>query len=314
LQLRAQKALDGSLPDERLFAAIYAADESVDWTSEEALQMANPNLGISNDAEKIRLAIQQAMRSPAEANNVKAMHLNQWSSASAVWMNMIAWGKCEDPDLTPDTVKHLPGWLGSDLASKLDLAATVALFRDDSKGDKPHYYAFTRAYLPEARVDAPENQHYQKWAKQGFLTATPGSSIDYSVIEADALEDIARFQVAELAYDARYADQWSQRVSELSGVTRIETPPSPSVLSPAMKELEAAIYDGRFHHGGHPVLTWCMSNVLTRETAAGNYTMPDKQRPENKIDCAMALFIAMVRSMVHVPAADDSAANYFMFA
>jgi phage terminase large subunit-like protein len=314
LQLRAQKALDGSLPDERLFAAIYAADESVEWTSEEALLMANPNLGISNDAEKIRLAIQQAMRSPAEANNVKAMHLNQWSSASAAWMNMIAWGKCYDPDLTPESVAGLPCWIGSDLASKLDLSSTVCLFRDDSKGDKPHYYALCRAYLPEERVNDPANTHYQKWSKQGSLTATPGSSIDYSMIEADALGDIARFPVSELAYDARYADQWAQRVSDLSGATRIEVPPSPAILSPAMKELEAAIYDGRFHHDGHPVLTWCISNVLTRETAAGNYTMPEKQRPENKIDCAVALFIAMTRAMVSTPQQTVSAADLLMFA
>jgi phage terminase large subunit-like protein len=65
-----------------------------------------------------------------------------------------------------------------------------------------------------------------------------------------------------------------------------------------MKELEAAIYDGRFHHDNHPVLAWCMGNVLTRETSLGNYTMPDKERPENKIDAAIALFIAMSRAMV----------------
>lgn len=122
------------------------------------------------------------------------------------------------------------------------------------------------------------------------------------MIEADSLADIATYQVKELAYDARYADQYAQRVSEASGIPRVETPPSPAILSPAMKELEAAVYDGRFHHNGDPVLTWCMSNVLTRETAAGNYTMPDKERPENKIDAAVALFIAMSRAMTYTPA------------
>ena len=47
-----------------------------------------------------------------------------------------------------------------------------------------------------------------------------------------------------------------------------------------------------------------MSNVLTRETAAGNYTMPDKERPENKIDAAVALFIAMTRAMTAVTTVD----------
>ena len=69
-------------------------------------------------------------------------------------------------------------------------------------------------------------------------------------------------------------------------------PPSPAILSPAMKELEGAVYDGRFHHDGHPVLTWCISNVMTSESGAGNYRMPDKKKPEDKIDAAIALFLA----------------------
>lgn len=295
-----EKVLEGVIENDRLFGIIYMADPEVDWTLRDAVVMANPNLGISNDEESVLLDQAEAIRNPAKQNIFRSKHLNQWVTATTAWMNTQAWTKCYDAELTPDSVRHLPCWLGSDLASKLDLSATIRLFRDDRDG-KPHYFCLTRTYLPEERVNAPENQHYLGWSKQGHLTATPGSSIDYAMIEADALTDIASLQAKEIAYDPRYADQWSQRVSELSGITRVEVPPSPAVLSPAMKELEAAVYDGRFHHDGHPVLTWCMSNVLTRETSAGNYTMPDKERPENKIDAAVALFIAMARAMLAQP-------------
>lgn len=295
LQRRAERSLDGSDPDERFFAAIYAADEDDEWTSEEALLKANPNLGVSNDAEKIRLAIAKAARNPEQANNVKAMHLGIWSSAASTWMNMQRWNACADPALTADSLKHLPCWSGTDMASTLDLSAMVRLHREDIDG-KPHYYAFCRAYLPADRVNAPENGHYQKWVATGHLTATAGSSIDYSVIEADALADCAEYKMQELVYDPRYADQWSQRVSEASGITRVKVPPSPAELSPAMKELEAAVADGRFHFDGHPILTWCISNLQTRETAAGNYLMPTKEKEEFKIDAAIALLIAMCRA------------------
>jgi phage terminase large subunit-like protein len=298
LQLDCQKILEGTIENDRIFAAIYMADESVEWSSLEALQMANPNLGVSIDTEALLLDQAEATRNPARQNAFRAMHLNQWMSAGSAWMNIQAWHKCYDPVLTAESVRGLPCWLGSDLASKLDLSAAVSLFRDDSKGNKPHYYAFCRTYLPLDRVNDPANQHYQRWAKQGYLIATPGSSIDYSKIEADTTADIGAYQVKELAYDPRYADQFSQRTSEQTGIPRVEVPPSPALLSPAMKELEAAIYDGRFHHDGHPVLTWCMSNILTRETSVGNYTMPEKERPENKIDAAVALFIAMSRAML----------------
>lgn len=301
LQDEAEKVLDGTLPNERWFVLIHCADETVDWTTPEALQMAQPMLGISNDREAIELDIQAAIRNPAKANIVKAKFLNIWSGGSGNWMNMVFWKACEDPELKKygeELVKHLPCWIGSDIASKLDLAACVRLYRDDSKGDKPHYYALTRAYIPEDRVQEPQNQHYQEWVKGGFLTATRGASIDYSLLEADTVGDIARNDVRQLAYDARYADQWSQRVEEISGATRVEMPPSPAILSPAMKELEGAVYDGRFHHDGHPILTWCVSNVMTSESGAGNYRMPDKQRPEFKIDAAIALFLAQYPAML----------------
>ena len=300
LQREVEKSLDGSgIQNDRLFGLIFCADEEIDWASRDAVRMANPNLGISNDAEALFLDHDEAIRNPAKQNIFRCMHLNQWMGAASAWMNMSKWSACHDPAMTDETVKNLPCWIGTDLASKIDLSAMVRIHREDVDG-KPHYYAFCRAYLPEERVNAPENQHYQKWAKQGYLTATEDSSIDYKVLKADALADIARFQVRELPYDARYADQWSQEVAELSDIPRVVVAPSPAELSPAMKELESAIYDGRFHHDGNPILTWCMGNLLTRETALGNYLMPSKEKPENKIDCTIALLIAMCRARLAV--------------
>ncbi len=298
-----EKVLGGILENERLFGIIYQADPEIDWTTREALVMANPNFGISIVEETLLNDQREAAQNPSKQNIFRCKHLNQWMQSTVGWMNMAAWAKCADGELRAEAFAGDACWLGSDLASKLDLSATVTLFRRDLDGAKPHYYAFCRTYLPEDRVDAPENQHYQRWRAQGHLTATFGSSIDYSVIEADTIGDIGKFQARELAYDARYADQYAQRVSEATGVERVVIPPSPAELSPAMKELEAAVYDGRFHHDGNPVLTWCMSNVMTRETAAGNYTMPDKQRPDNKIDAAIALFIAMARAAKGAPQA-----------
>ena len=306
-QREVEQVLDGVVVNDRIFGIIWMADPDVDWSTREALVMANPNLGISNDEEALLLDQAEAVRNPAKQNIFRCKHLNQWMTAATAWMNMAAWAKSKDPNLSEEVVKNLSCWLGSDLASKIDLSAYVELFRNDIDR-KPHYYCFTRSYLPETQVDLPENQHYQAWTKEGWLTPTNGSSMDYDAIETDTLESIAKYQVKELAYDARYADQYSQRVSETSGIPRVVVPPSPAELSPAMKELEAAVYDGRFHHDGNPVLTWCIGNVLTRETSAGNYTMPDKERPENKIDCAVALFIAMSRAM-KIPS-DDGGTSY----
>ena len=298
------------MPNERFFAAIYCADDSVAWDSEEALRMANPNLGISNDAEKIRLAQIEATQNPAKQNVVRSMHLNQWTTAKSAWLNPLAFDACYDPEFTPESVKDLPCVIGFDLAAKLDLAAAVKVFKRVID-EKNHYYALCRAYLPEARVDLPENQHFQRWMREGFLTATPGSEIDFAHIEQDALDDIKQFTVREIRPDDKYAIQLMQRIEEATGVTRVDSI-TPADFSEPMKELEAAIATGRFHHDGNPILKWCLSNVTTYIRRDQSYAMPDKDRPDNKIDLAIALLIAMSRGMVIEDASPIDVASMFL--
>jgi phage terminase large subunit-like protein len=212
-------------------------------------------------------------------------------------MNMQKFRDCADPTLQLDDFTDDPCILSSDLASKIDLCALCKLWRREIDG-KTHYYAFVQCYVPEAQVEDPAHQHYQRWSADGYLTATEGSSIDYRTLEADTIADIERFKVGLIVYDERYADQFTQRISELTGIDRVVIPPSSRELSPAMKEVESAVYDGRFHYFSNPLLEWAMGNVLTKETVSGNLTMPDKTSPERKIDPAVALFLAMNRAMV----------------
>ena len=63
-----------------------------------------------------------------------------------------------------------------------------------------------------------------------------------------------------------------------------------------MKEIEAAVRDGRFHYNGDRVLTWMFSNVTCHQDAKENI-FPRKERVENKIDGVVALIMAMNRAM-----------------
>ena len=67
-------------------------------------------------------------------------------------------------------------------------------------------------------------------------------------------------------------------------------------FSPAILELDAAMRSGRLRHDGDPVLEWCVGNVVGRPDRRGNL-YPAKQRPEQKIDAAVALMMAVGRAM-----------------
>jgi phage terminase large subunit-like protein len=67
-------------------------------------------------------------------------------------------------------------------------------------------------------------------------------------------------------------------------------------FSPAILELDAAMRSGRLRHDGDPVLEWCVGNVVGKPDRRGNL-YPAKQRPEQKIDAAVALMMAVGRAM-----------------
>jgi phage terminase large subunit-like protein len=67
-------------------------------------------------------------------------------------------------------------------------------------------------------------------------------------------------------------------------------------LSPAINELDAAMRSGRLRHDGDPMLEWCVGHVDGRPDRRGNL-YPAKQRPEQKIDAAVALMMAVGRAM-----------------
>jgi len=300
---RAIKMLQGD-EDSRLFAIIYTIDEGDDWTSEDALRKANPNFDVSVSGEYLREQQRAAVNDARKQNIFKNKHLNIWNSARSPWMNMEWWNKCADTGLDPVQFVGEPVAFGADLASRLDLTSVGRVFRRTVEGE-PHFYAFGRHYVPRKAVDEPENSHYQAWAHEQHLTATEGDDVDYDILTRDVLNDARAHQFASFM-----ADPWNCRAVtdalKREGVEEglvIEVPQQTNHLSPPMKDLEAAVASGRFHHTGDPVLTWAVSNVTVKPDANENI-FPRKDRPENKIDPAVALILAFKGALFMQPAED----------
>jgi phage terminase large subunit-like protein len=60
----------------------------------------------------------------------------------------------------------------------------------------------------------------------------------------------------------------------------------------AVDTLEKLAVDSKLRHGGHPILSWCISNARTTSDAAGNRKL-DKARSHGRIDGAVALAMAL---------------------
>ncbi len=285
-----EKVLDGTLANDRLFGTVYTIDQDDDWQDIASWKKANPNYGISVLPEFIEGKLFETKTHLSRRNINLCKHLNVWNSANVAFVDMGAWNRCFDKTLRLEDFVGQPCWIGLDLASKIDIAAIVLIFRVSSG-----YALFGRFYLPIETINRPENSHYQGWNYEERLVATDGPIIDYGRIEDDIRALASQFEVVEVAYDPFQATQLSTRLTA-EGFPMVEIRPTVLNFSEPMKELEGLILKGNLHHTGCPVLAWMAANVVARVDAKDNI-YPTKEREQNKIDGIVAAIMALGRAM-----------------
>lgn len=284
-----KQILNKEAQDESQFGIIYGLDEGDDWTSEEALQKANPNWGVSVRPEIITSLQAKAIARPSAANNFKTKHLDVWCSAASSWMDMPAWNLCRRSIALSD-FEGFDCYMGLDLGAKNDLTAKVLVFPVE-ENERLNYYVFGTYYAPRAALLKSGNSQYDGWETLGYLKVTEGAVTDFNQIEADVLEDCSRFRVKSVAYDPWQATQLATRLSD-NDVPMVEYRNTVQNMSDPMKWLEALVQDKRLIHEGDPALTWMMGNVVAKRDFKDN-VFPRKEVYENKIDGAVALIMAL---------------------
>jgi phage terminase large subunit-like protein len=286
------KMLGGQIEDPSLFGIIYTIDDGDDPHDPRSWAKANPNWLKSVLPDDMEAASRKGQAMPSALSNFLTKRLNVWVNADSVWMDMVSWDKCADPELTIERVAHLPCVIALDLASKVDVAAKLRLFHDEP--DRK-YYVIAQFYLPERAVEQSGNSQYSGWERSGWLTVTTGEVTDFDQIEVDLAHDMSTLEVQEIAFDPWQATQLASHMID-QGAPMVELRQTVQNISEPMKQLEALVLQGRLVHDGNPALTWMISNVVCHVDAKDNI-YPRKERNENKIDGAVALIMALARSI-----------------
>lgn len=302
-QVELQKVLEGTIENDQRFGIVFTIDDDDDWTSELALRKANPNFGVSVGEDYLLGQQRDAITDPRKQNVFKTKHLDVWVAAASPWLNLYNVQQAGDSALAPE----MGGWdgavIGGDLASKQDIASIVVLcWKGD--GDEREYYAFSRNYVPESALEKPENAHYQAWVNSGHLIATPGNMISLEQIQEDTIELAGITGAREFAKDPWGGHQMGANL-QAEGLEVVDIPQQVRYLSEPMKEIEARVDGGKFHHDGNPCYVWQLSNVEVKEDRNEN-VFPRKARASNKIDAAIATIVAMNRALAGVDANEKS--------
>ncbi len=284
--------------DASFLGVVWAAAEEDDWTDPKVWQQANPLLGLPDSdltPSGARAAIsheymagecRKALATPAFQNTFRTMYLSQWVGQEVRFIPMEQWDQCSGP-VTPT---KRPAFGGIDLASTTDLAAFQVVSRapDGSVEIETRLYAPADGLRERCRRDkAP----YDVWARDGFLTLTPGATIDQDYIKADVLKAKETYDLRDVGYDRWNAGKLVQEL-EAEGVTMVKVGQGFASMSAPTKELLRLTLERKLRHGAHPLLRWMVSNTAAVVDAAENIK-PDKAKSTGRIDGVTATVIAL---------------------
>lgn len=290
------------------------APESLDPFSKDAIRAANPAFDIFMNQQAVLDMMEGAKAMPSRQAEFENLVLNRRVEMFAPFISRSVWQACGGEVVA--TFDGLPIFGGLDLSSVSDLTAKVYIAPVEGKWHvKPTFWLPGEGLREKSRSDRVP---YDTWAEQGFLRTTPGKSVDYEFVAATLYTDCERGNVRKIAFDRwnwRHLKPWLLKTGfleeQLEGDDAIfeQMGQGYQSMSPALRDLEADILEGKIVHGNQPVLAFCAQNAVVTSDPAGNRKL-DKAKATGRIDGMVAL--AMARAAAGTYEAEDADMNgYF---
>lgn len=279
--------------DPRVVLSLYTADPADDPFAEATIRKANPAFGDFLNATEVMAMAEDARRMPSRESEFRNLILNQRVDRNSPFISKAVW-QDNGGEVSADW-RDSPVYAGLDLSSTADLTAFVPICHQGGAWEvKPTFWLPEEGLIEKSRADRVP---YDLWAQQGHLQTTPGRSIQYEFV-AEWLFGFwmahPRLKIAFDRWGMKHLTPWLLK----AGFTEdqidevfVEFGQGFQSMSPAMRDLESALLEGKVRHGNHPVLTMCAANAVVTTDPAGNRKL-NKAKASGRIDGAVALTMA----------------------
>jgi phage terminase large subunit-like protein len=301
------RLLDPNNPTENdsYFAMVNELDKDEDGNliddirDERAWVKANPiACSYPEGIKNIRERLQEALEKPEMMDDFLTKNMNVWiNQKEKAYLRMDRWTDCGANEENPfPDLRGREGYLGVDLSSKIDLTSVAFEFPlEDGR-----YAVLSHSFMPEdtiAEREKTDKMPYQRWVREGWITATPGAVVDYNFIKAYVLREVEKngWIIRENCYDPYNATQFAQDM-EAEGFIAVEIRQGIKTLGEPTKDFRDLVLQRKIIHDNNPVLTWAVSNAVTRQDHNLNI-MLDKDKSRQRIDPIAALINAHTRAM-----------------
>ena len=289
----AKRVAAGEIDDPTFLAVIFESDQDDDPADPATWRKANPSLGDIVSEEFLSEQWRKAKESPAFENTFRRLHLNQWTSQESRWLPVDIWRE-NATVIDWDSLNGMPCWGGLDLSSTTDLSSFVLVFEHPEAG----IMVLPKFYLPEdtiARRSREDRVPYDAWARDGYITVTPGATVDYSVIRADVNAAAEKYSLVDVGVDPWNATHLATELVQ-DGVEIVSIPQTMGHMTEPTKRFGKLVFDRQCFHDDNPVLRWCVTNAAVIGDDKENLK-PAKNKSADRIDGLVAAILALSRNL-----------------
>ena len=311
-----EKVLTGDIKDETCFGVIYTIDdedrkdedgnEIEDWWLQERIwAKANPNYEVSVYRDSlIELSI-PAKQNPVDRMSFQTKHLNVWHSVSSSFIERYKWDRCNFEKI-PAPMKnfkdvlakfsHRKAYAGLDIGHTDDFTSFVVVFEPEE--GRAYWDIVPFFWIPELSLPNRKNKHLiYPWVEAGYIQTTSGEVMDEEYTEQHILEIIDHINLIELPFDQRNAFAITQELMK-HGVPLVNHRQTYQDMNIAVANFEILVRRNQVNHGGNPVLSWMLENVMIMGDRKDNRSF-DKKNSQDKIDGIVALAMALARGNIN---------------
>lgn len=275
--------------DPKIKCKVYSADKDCDITDIKQIEKANPHINDFLDIDKIIDDANSAVRMPSRESSFRNLKLNQRVESRDPFVSHGVW---RDNNAKPDNWHGKKIYIGLDLSTTTDLSVISIIHVDKNL----NYHSNAIFYLPLDNLgqrSRDDRVPYSRWHKEGYLTATPGATIDYKDIANDLFDIYKKADVQAFAYDRwgishlrPYLEEVGFKEKQLKSIQPFGQ--GFKDMSPALNHIESLLLNKKIRHGDNPIMTMCATNAAVVEDPAGNRKLV-KYRRNARIDGMIAL-------------------------
>lgn len=312
-----QQIAKGEARDDTAFSFVARtdkADRETLFENERCWQKSLPALGETFPIENIREVVVGAQLSPSRKSSVLRLYFGVDTAAADFWLPEDKWAAVQGA-VDSTKMRHRRCWLSLDLSKKNDLTALSAAWEecgDDPLAVKTWYWTTQEGLKDRAEADrAP----YVEWVEDGYLTATPGATIDLTFVAQQIANLVAEQDVQELLVDPAFISDFLSACQQIGlAVWRYEGPGKPEgrglkIVSHAqgkrinfedrqlcmphsITRTEDRILEGRIVIDSSPVTYSCAANTALDFDGQGNRAF-EKTRSRGRIDGMVTITMAV---------------------